>query len=253
MPWRTCLIPAPIDLSCSLRVALTTADFERLLKFYAEGLGIEPSAFWQNDGGRAAMLRARAKPRSRSLMKRRPGPSIRSRSAGASAARSASPCRSRTWTPPWSGFMAHGASTGPPAGSHAVGRSQCPLAGSGRRCKSLSFRLPPGKRCVRLPQLPRMPNPCDLPQVPLQLEALLHTSLAGATLGLVAIVPYSLALQGEAALAAAAEQARMPLWVLIAIQLALQVVVFGVAIWVGLSFAKSVGLGAPLLEKMALR
>jgi methylmalonyl-CoA/ethylmalonyl-CoA epimerase len=39
-----------------LRVAITTADFERLLKFYAEGLGIEPAAFWQNDGGRAAML-----------------------------------------------------------------------------------------------------------------------------------------------------------------------------------------------------
>ena len=39
-----------------LRVALTTQDFERLLKFYAEGLGVEPSAFWQNDGGRAAML-----------------------------------------------------------------------------------------------------------------------------------------------------------------------------------------------------
>jgi catechol 2,3-dioxygenase-like lactoylglutathione lyase family enzyme len=39
-----------------LRVAVTTADLERLLKFYADGLGIQPSAFWQNDGGRAAML-----------------------------------------------------------------------------------------------------------------------------------------------------------------------------------------------------
>jgi predicted enzyme related to lactoylglutathione lyase len=39
-----------------LRVAVTTADFERLLKFYAEGLGVEPAAFWQNDGGQAAML-----------------------------------------------------------------------------------------------------------------------------------------------------------------------------------------------------
>jgi methylmalonyl-CoA/ethylmalonyl-CoA epimerase len=37
-------------------VAVTTADFERLLKFYAEGLGVEPAALWQNDGGRAAML-----------------------------------------------------------------------------------------------------------------------------------------------------------------------------------------------------
>lgn len=39
-----------------MRVAVTTADFERLLKFYSEGLGIQPSAFWQNDGGRAAMM-----------------------------------------------------------------------------------------------------------------------------------------------------------------------------------------------------
>lgn len=39
-----------------LRVAITTADFERLLSFYAEGLGVEPAAFWHNDGGRAAML-----------------------------------------------------------------------------------------------------------------------------------------------------------------------------------------------------
>jgi len=39
-----------------LRVAVTTADFERLLKFYAEGLGVEPAALWQNDGGQAAML-----------------------------------------------------------------------------------------------------------------------------------------------------------------------------------------------------
>jgi catechol 2,3-dioxygenase-like lactoylglutathione lyase family enzyme len=39
-----------------LRVALTTADFERLLRFYSDGLGVEPAAFWQNNGGRAAML-----------------------------------------------------------------------------------------------------------------------------------------------------------------------------------------------------
>jgi catechol 2,3-dioxygenase-like lactoylglutathione lyase family enzyme len=39
-----------------LRVALTTADFERCLKFYCDGLGIEPSAFWNNDGGHAAMI-----------------------------------------------------------------------------------------------------------------------------------------------------------------------------------------------------
>jgi len=39
-----------------LRVALTTRDFERLATFYSAGLGIEPAAFWQNDGGHAAML-----------------------------------------------------------------------------------------------------------------------------------------------------------------------------------------------------
>jgi catechol 2,3-dioxygenase-like lactoylglutathione lyase family enzyme len=39
-----------------LRVALTTADFERSIKFYCDGLGIEPGAFWNNDGGHALMI-----------------------------------------------------------------------------------------------------------------------------------------------------------------------------------------------------
>jgi methylmalonyl-CoA/ethylmalonyl-CoA epimerase len=39
-----------------LRVALTTSDYERLVKFYCDGLGIEPSAEWHNDGGQALML-----------------------------------------------------------------------------------------------------------------------------------------------------------------------------------------------------
>lgn len=39
-----------------LRVALTSQDYERLVKFYCEGLGIEPAAVWNNDGGRAMML-----------------------------------------------------------------------------------------------------------------------------------------------------------------------------------------------------
>jgi methylmalonyl-CoA/ethylmalonyl-CoA epimerase len=37
-------------------VALTTSDYERLVKFYSEGLGIEPAAIWNNDGGRALIL-----------------------------------------------------------------------------------------------------------------------------------------------------------------------------------------------------
>jgi lactoylglutathione lyase len=39
-----------------LRIALTTNDYERLVKFYSEGLGIEPAALWNNDGGRALIL-----------------------------------------------------------------------------------------------------------------------------------------------------------------------------------------------------
>lgn len=39
-----------------LRVALTTSDYERLVKFYCEGLGLEPAALWSNDGGQALIL-----------------------------------------------------------------------------------------------------------------------------------------------------------------------------------------------------
>ena len=39
-----------------LRVALTTSDYERLAKFYCDGLGIEPTANWENNGSRALML-----------------------------------------------------------------------------------------------------------------------------------------------------------------------------------------------------
>jgi catechol 2,3-dioxygenase-like lactoylglutathione lyase family enzyme len=39
-----------------LRIALTTNDYERLVKFYCDGLGIEPAAIWNNDGGRALVL-----------------------------------------------------------------------------------------------------------------------------------------------------------------------------------------------------
>lgn len=39
-----------------LRVALTSKEYERLVKFYCEGLGIEPAALWNNDGGRAMIL-----------------------------------------------------------------------------------------------------------------------------------------------------------------------------------------------------
>ncbi|NJC97348.1 MAG: glyoxalase [Anaerolineales bacterium] len=39
-----------------LRVALTTVDYERSVKFYCEGLGIEPAAIWNNGQGKALIL-----------------------------------------------------------------------------------------------------------------------------------------------------------------------------------------------------
>lgn len=39
-----------------LRVALTTSDFDRSVKFYCEGLGIEPTAIWNNGQGHALVL-----------------------------------------------------------------------------------------------------------------------------------------------------------------------------------------------------
>jgi methylmalonyl-CoA/ethylmalonyl-CoA epimerase len=39
-----------------LRVALTTEDYERMLRFYQDGLGIEPAQLWVNDSDRAVLL-----------------------------------------------------------------------------------------------------------------------------------------------------------------------------------------------------
>ena len=39
-----------------LRVALTSSDYERSVKFYCDGLGLEPTAIWNNGGGRALIL-----------------------------------------------------------------------------------------------------------------------------------------------------------------------------------------------------
>ncbi len=39
-----------------LRVALTTNDVERSLKFYCDGLGLEPAQLWDNGQGRAVII-----------------------------------------------------------------------------------------------------------------------------------------------------------------------------------------------------
>ena len=45
-----------LPMVLELRIALTTGDYDRLVRFYAEGLGIEPAAIWNNNGGRALIL-----------------------------------------------------------------------------------------------------------------------------------------------------------------------------------------------------
>jgi lactoylglutathione lyase len=43
----------PVD---ELRIAVTTSEYERLVKFYCTGLGIEPAAIWNNGLGKALVL-----------------------------------------------------------------------------------------------------------------------------------------------------------------------------------------------------
>jgi methylmalonyl-CoA/ethylmalonyl-CoA epimerase len=40
----------------ALRVALTTEEYERMVKFYCDGLGLEPSQVWPEEQGRATVL-----------------------------------------------------------------------------------------------------------------------------------------------------------------------------------------------------
>ena len=46
----------PFKPVLELRIALTSRDFDRAVRFYCEGLGIEPAAIWNNEGGQAMML-----------------------------------------------------------------------------------------------------------------------------------------------------------------------------------------------------
>jgi len=39
-----------------LRVAFTAREFERLVRFYCDGLGLEPAQLWPSDQGRAVIL-----------------------------------------------------------------------------------------------------------------------------------------------------------------------------------------------------
>ena len=39
-----------------MRVALTTTDYDRLLKFYCAGLGLEPAQIWNNEQGKGLIL-----------------------------------------------------------------------------------------------------------------------------------------------------------------------------------------------------
>lgn len=39
-----------------LRVALTTADYERMVRFYREGLGLEPAEIWTDEQGQALIF-----------------------------------------------------------------------------------------------------------------------------------------------------------------------------------------------------
>jgi catechol 2,3-dioxygenase-like lactoylglutathione lyase family enzyme len=48
--------PHSNDPILELRVAFTTSDYERSVKFYCEGLGIEPAAIWNNGQGQALVL-----------------------------------------------------------------------------------------------------------------------------------------------------------------------------------------------------
>jgi len=46
----------PIYPVLEFRIAFTTDDYEKLVKFYCAGLGIEPAAIWNNGQGQALVL-----------------------------------------------------------------------------------------------------------------------------------------------------------------------------------------------------
>ncbi|HEY7781062.1 MAG TPA: CPBP family glutamic-type intramembrane protease [Ktedonobacterales bacterium] len=68
-----------------------------------------------------------------------------------------------------------------------------------------------------------------------------------AVIGIACVMPYTLELTGDA-IAKARERMRQPTWVILLLQGAQSVVLFGVATGLGLILAHQIGLGAPLLE-----
>lgn len=68
-----------------------------------------------------------------------------------------------------------------------------------------------------------------------------------AVVGIVCVMPYTLEL-GAGAIAKARERMRQPIWVLLLLQGAQNLVLFGVVTGLGLLIAHHIGLGAPLLE-----
>jgi len=48
--------PNPSDPVLELRIAVTTSDYDRMTKFYCEGLGLKPAQFWNSNQGRALVL-----------------------------------------------------------------------------------------------------------------------------------------------------------------------------------------------------
>jgi lactoylglutathione lyase len=50
------LVPNHARPVLELRVAITTDDYERLVRFYRAGLGLEPGPLWTTDQGRATIL-----------------------------------------------------------------------------------------------------------------------------------------------------------------------------------------------------
>jgi catechol 2,3-dioxygenase-like lactoylglutathione lyase family enzyme len=48
--------PSPARPVLELRVALTTAEYDRLVKFYVDALGLEPAQLWTGEQTRAMIL-----------------------------------------------------------------------------------------------------------------------------------------------------------------------------------------------------